>query len=225
MSRRRSAIAAAASLVALGLAPLGMSLAHAADAACPSWSDPSGDARINSGDSSGATGDPDYDITAASIGGTDKALVGVIKVAALGAKGPSRGLGERFRISFTLGATTMYMYADRDTQALFDDVELVNLESGNTDPNGIGSAVYDTTKNTVTMTFPMAEVSAAYLAPAVGKPVSAVSAAAQLWTLGTVGASFDTAAGPTGQTGYVTGDSCAFGAGAPAPKAQESPVT
>ena len=208
-------VALAAAIVA-GAIGAGAGLAADSGPACPTWTDPAGDA----GPGTGAVpvGDKDLDVVSAEIASSPSTFLARVRVAKLGAAGPnsSSGTSDQFTVRITVDGVEGELTAKRDAttgaKQSYASVGPTLVEA---------TATYDLDSSTVTVA-----ATAANMAIAAGKPVSgaAVVAVKALTAAGTQEyglVAYDEAAAPVGTTlkGY-----CTTTAPAPAPSGSTAPA-
>jgi hypothetical protein len=212
LRRSLGASAVVAALLSAGVVPL--ATAHAA--ACPMWTDVTGDSHPNQ--NAKLPADPSLDIVGATLATGDGKVVARITLASLAAT--ASNTGDEIGIEFTLGGKAFILYADRDAKTT--DAGFYN----NTDSkSGAATVAYDVAKHTVTLTGTVADLSTALGSPAAGKTMSGLTAYASNQFQGVALLAYDDAPAPNGAT-YVVGEACDGGGptAVPAPAAPGLPV-
>jgi hypothetical protein len=177
---RRAIVGAA---LAVSLVGGGLIAAFADDApagACPSWTDPAGDATTGQ-EPTGTFTDDQMDIISASLANDGANVVATIGDVKLG--DTASDFGDEFHINFTIGGKELQAYADRGGSAGDPLTSPVGFGAGFTSitdgTSGEATAKYDTKANTVTITGTVAELSKALGSDATGKVATAIVAETQ----------------------------------------------
>jgi hypothetical protein len=162
----RPALAAAVLLSAVGAAAV---TAAEPGAACPTWTDPAGDAGPATG--TVPVGDKDLDIVGAEVASSEAFFLGRVAVAKLGATGPnaSSGTNDQFTIGITVDGVDGELTAKRDTAS---GIRQAYVRVGQMFAEA--TAEYNLERNTVTVA-----ATAASVATAAGKPVAETVVAAK----------------------------------------------
>ncbi|MCU1592586.1 MAG: hypothetical protein JWP11_3842 [Frankiales bacterium] len=226
---RRAVVGA---VLATSLIGGGLAVAFAEDApaagACPSWSDPAGDATTAQAPVPPLS-DDQMDIVGVSLTNDGANVVAAIKVTKLG--DTASDFGDEYHVNFTLAGKAMQVYTDRGASQGDPLTSPVGFDSGfyniTDSTSGAAKSVYDLKTNTVTITGTVAELSKALGSDASGKTATALVAESQDYLSNPVqstGFLYDDA--PTKLT-FTVGADCAGGAApvaaAPAPSAVPSP--
>jgi hypothetical protein len=209
----------------------GIVAAFAADApatgACPSWTDPKGDASTQQ-QGAPQTGDTNLDITAATFSVVGDAIVASITTDNLSGDAESSNMitggsdaGDEFRFEFTVGGKAVQMYFDRlPTSDFGTNSGFAPNPGGNpNDPSGTAEGKVDIKAKTVTITGKLSELAKVVGKPTAGLEVTALSAWTSDTLLGQPVFDYDDAATKSKVTLV---DGCGGGAAAPAPSASAS---
>lgn len=211
MSRRAHGTAlAAAGIAAAVLVPLaGMASA----AACPTWTDPAGDAALPVP----GTADSQLDIVRTTVGSSGNDVVVAIKVSEL--TDVYSGPGDEFAVGMTVNGKTLSVFADRD-EGVFADAGVYNTTD---DVVVLGVAVtYDLATDTVTIKPTQAQFDEALGSAGKGKAATAVTTRTSYQVATSPNPAFDTSAVPAG-TSIVIGTACTVTTG-PAPTVSATPT-
>jgi hypothetical protein len=158
----------------------GLVAAFADDApagACPTWTDPAGDATTGQ-EPTGTFTDDQMDILSASLANDGANVVATIGDVKMG--DTASDFGDEFHINFTIDGKQLRAYADRGGSAGDPLTSPVGFGAGFTSitdgTSGAATAKYDTKANTVTITGTVVELSKALGADATGKVATAIVA-------------------------------------------------
>ena len=236
-----SALPASRRLVALvaasGLAVTGLVLASTASAAgaCPTYTDPAGDAAPESGALFPAIGEADLDLLAVSHSVDAGVFTSVIKVAKLSDTGPDNAFGDGFQALFTVAGKAVIVRATRDLSAAPVITSSVSVDGASTTAKVL--AAFDAKASTVTLAVGVDDLVKAVGAPIDAKPFSAMSAKSASFYPNPApspanysGLIYDTATAPATAT-YTFGGSCSgetaaapVGSASPTPSGSASPT-
>lgn len=215
---------ALATALVVGVVGAGASLATASGPACPTWTDPAGDA----GPATGLVplGDKDLDIVGAEIASSATAFLARVRVVKLGAAGPNTttGTSDQFTVQITVDGTAGELTAKRDAvtgaKQVYASIGPLLVDA---------TAEYDLTSGTVTITTTPEKMAIAAGKPIAGATVVPVKAltAAGTQEFGLV--AHDEAASPPGTAlkSHCTSPVAApvpTGSATPTPSASASPT-
>jgi hypothetical protein len=215
MSRRAlGTVAITGALLAIASVPF---LGSAQAAACPSWTDPAGDAAPFALPFIGAAGDAGLDIVGASITNTAGDVTGIVKVKTLGAT----KAGDRFAVQVNAGGQNLLLYAIRPASGA-PTAGVQNL-TDSTAAKGAASAVFDTAASTVAITAKQGELDKAAGRSVAGAVATAASATTQIQANDQAPVPYDGAPAPANTT-VKLGTACGDGGGDPGPSGSPTPT-
>ncbi|MDP9165104.1 MAG: hypothetical protein M3O32_03430 [Actinomycetota bacterium] len=226
LSRRATVLGAASALV-LGCGTVALLTPASASSACPTYTDPAGDAYFESTNFPANPGfpssplpvsDPNLDILAVTHSTDNGLFTTVLKLKALSATTTGGvGTGDEFKVLFTVAGKAVVLDLLRDGTMAPPLTLIPSMTVGGTASTVVPTVTIDEKGATVTFAVKVDDFAKAIGAPVMGQAFSAMSTKADTNFLGQSQTSFiyDLATAPA-TASYHFGDSCGGGSSAPA---------